>query len=346
MVRLRGSALAGGTDPAMKSGAEVDASLMATKDVETVRGVVAVVGPTAVGKSALGIALAQAFEGEIVSADSRQVYRRMDIGTAKVTPAERAAVPHHLIDVVEPDEPYSLAVYQADAYAAIEAIHRRGRLPIVVGGTGLYVRAALGGFAIPRVGPDEGVRRRLEAFAREHGGDALYGRLRSVDPVAAARIDPRNVRRVVRALEVYELTGRRFSEQQGASQPPWRVLRIGLTMDRAALYRRIDERVDQMMEAGLLQEVEALIASGYGCELPSMSGIGYRQICAYLRGEVTLAEAVRQIKTSTHRFVRQQYSWFRLDDPEIHWLDAGEPVLPRAKELVAGFLAELSANRG
>ncbi len=300
---------------------------------------VAIIGPTAVGKTALAIALAPKFRGEVVSADSRQVYRYMDIGTAKATPAERSAVPHHLVDVVDPDEVYTLADYQRDAYAAIAAIHARGGLPLLVGGTGLYVRAALGGFAIPRVPPNAAVRHRLEAYAREHGGDALAERLRAVDPAAAARIDPRNVRRIVRALEVYEVTGQRFSELQQQTPPPWRVLQIGLTLERAELYRRIDERVDWQIEHGLVEETEGLLARGYSCDLPALSGLGYRQICSYLRGELSLAAAIAAIKTRTHRFARQQYTWFRLDDPEIVWLRAGPEAVERASDLVAAFLA-------
>ncbi len=299
---------------------------------------VAIVGPTAVGKTALALALAPRWRGEVVSADSRQVYRYMDIGTAKATPAERRAVPHHLIDVVDPDEPYTLADYQRDAYAAIDAIHARGGLPLLVGGTGLYVRAALGGFAIPHVAPAAEVRHRLEEYARRHGGDALYERLRAVDPEAAARIDPRNVRRAVRALEVFEVTGQRFSALQARRPPPWRVLQLGLTVERAELYRRIDARVDWQIEHGLVAETEGLLARGYGCDLPAMSGLGYRQICMCLRGEVSLAEAITLIKTRTHRFARQQYTWFRLDDPAIVWLSADGEAVQHAGELVEAFL--------
>lgn len=300
---------------------------------------IAIVGPTAVGKTGLSLALAPEFRGEVVSADSRQIYRYMDIGTAKVTVAERAAVPHHLIDVVDPDEPYTLADYQRDAYAAIGAIHARGGLPLLVGGTGLYVRAALGAFAIPRVPPNEAVRTRLEEYARENGPEALHERLRAVDPQAADRIDARNVRRVVRALEVFEVSGRRISEQQQAGAPRWRVLTIGLTLERPELYRRIDERVDWQMENGLLEETEALVARGYSCALPAMSSLGYRQLCTHLNGEMSLLEAVDLIKTRTHRFARQQYTWFRLDDAAMRWLPAGPEAAEKAAELIAGFLA-------
>ncbi|MHB1004377.1 MAG: tRNA (adenosine(37)-N6)-dimethylallyltransferase MiaA [Chloroflexota bacterium] len=296
---------------------------------------VAIVGPTAVGKTALSLALAPRYRGEVVSADSRQLYRYMDVGTAKVTPAERAAAPHHLIDFLDPDAPYTLADYQRDAYAVIAGIHARRGLPILVGGTGLYVRAAIGGFAIPRVAPRPLVREELEAYALEQGTDALYARLVAADPSSAARIDRRNVRRVIRALEVYMVTGRPISAQQTSSPPPWRVLTIGLTVDRAELYRRIDWRVDWQMENGLVAETESLIARGYGCHLPAMSSLGYRQICMYLRGEISLSEAVPLIKTRTHRFARQQYTWFRLDDPGIHWLEADTSAPERALALVA-----------
>ncbi|MHB1415761.1 MAG: tRNA (adenosine(37)-N6)-dimethylallyltransferase MiaA, partial [Chloroflexota bacterium] len=288
--------------------------------------------------SALALSLAPRYRGEIVSADSRQVYRYMDIGTAKPTAQEKALVPHHLVDTVDPDEPYTLAMYQQGAYTAIASVHDRGGLPILVGGTGLYVRAALGGFAIPRVAPNEAVRSELEEYAREKGPEALHSRLAAADPVAAGKIDPRNVRRVIRALEVYEVTGRRISELQESQPPPYRVLTIGLTVERTELYRRIDVRVDWMIENGLVEETRSLIERGYGCDLPSMSSLGYRQICMYLNGEINLPEAVNLIKTRTHRFARQQYTWFRLDDPSITWLPADERASGEAGGLVERFL--------
>ena len=300
---------------------------------------VAIVGPTAVGKSALAMSLAPLRRGEIISADSRQLYKYMDIGTAKPTLAERRAVPHHMVDFLEPDQPYTLADYQRDAYAAIGKVAARGGLPLLVGGTGLYVRAALGGFGIPRVAPQPRLRAELEAYAAAKGAEALHRRLVEVDPVAAAKIDPRNVRRVVRALEVFEVTGRPISAQQRRAPRPWRVLILGLTAERSELYRRIDERVDWQIEHGLVEETERLVAMGYGCDLPSMSSLGYRQICMYLRGELTLAEAINLIKTRTHRFARQQYTWFRLTDPEIRWLVAGTGVVAEASRLMERFLA-------
>lgn len=300
---------------------------------------VAIVGPTAVGKTALAIELAQAIQGEIVSADSRQIYRHMDIGTAKPTPAERAQVPHHLLDVVDPDQPMTLAEYQRLAYAAIEEIHRRERVPLLVGGTGLYVRAVLEGLRIPEVPPDPELRTRLEAEARALGAEALHARLAALDPVAARRVDPRNVRRVIRALEVCLRAGRPISELQEAIPPPYRILRVGLTRPRRELYARIDARVDAMIAAGLVEEVRSLLARGYGPELPAMSGLGYRQICRYLAGEQTLEEAIREIKRKTRRFVRQQQTWFRLDDPRVHWFDLSRTPYKVIEQFVRAWLA-------
>jgi len=278
---------------------------------------VVIVGPTAVGKTALAIELAQRFDGEIVSADSRQIYRGMDIGTAKPTRQEQALVPHHLIDVVAPDEPYTLANYQAQAYAAIEGILARGKQPFLVGGTGLYIRAVVEGLHIPRVPPNKKLRAQL---ALEDGA-ALYERLCVLDPDAAARIDPRNVRRTIRALEVCLTTGRKFSELGRASPPPYHITQIGLTLPRPELYARIDARVERMMADGLVAEVEALVARGYGWELPSMSGLGYREVGECLRSEVSLNEAVENIKRNTRDFVRRQYAWFHLRDERIHWFE-------------------------
>ena len=296
-------------------------------------------GPTAVGKSELGLRLAEEFGGEIVSADSRQIYRGLDIGTAKPTAEERRRVPHHLLDVVDPDEVLTLAQYQELAYAAIDDILARSKVPFLVGGTGLYIKAVVEGWSIPRVPPNEKLREELYRLAELEGPEALHARLREVDPAAAARIDPRNVRRVVRALEVYAETGRPISELQRRSPPPYRTLQIGLTMEREELYRRIDARVERMIERGLVEEVRGLIERGYGLDLPAMSGLGYREIGLYLRGEIGLEEAIRLIKRNTRRFVRHQYNWFRLDDPDIHWFDALSEPYDQIRQLVASFLS-------
>ena len=300
---------------------------------------VVLVGPTAGGKTVLSVRLAETVGGEIVSADSRQVYRGMDVGTAKATSEEQARVPHHLLDVVEPDETLSLAQFQEMAYAAIEDILRRGRVPFLVGGTGQYVMAVVDGWQIPRVPPDADLRRQLYRQAEEEGAEALHARLRTLDPVAAQRIDPRNVRRVVRALEVCLTSGRPISEQQRKSPPPYRILRIGLWLPRPLLYRRIDERVERMLAAGLETEVRRLVAEGYGFDLPAMSGVGYGQFAPYLEGKATLEDVVRYIKRTTRRFVRHQGNWFRQDDPHIHWFEALPDPFPAVSELVHRFLA-------
>jgi len=302
------------------------------------RPLIVIVGPTAVGKTQLALRLGEEFGGEVISADSRQIYKGMDIGTAKPTAEERRRVPHHLIDLIEPDEGFTLVQYQEMAYEAIDEVLSRGRLPFLVGGTGLYVKALVEGFSVPRVKPNMARRRALLKEARERGAEALYARLKEVDPRAAARIDPQNVRRVVRALEVYEATGQPISRLQRKEPPPYRILKIGLTMERKALYRRIDERVDRMMEMGLLEEVKRLVEKGYR-DLPAMSGLGYKQLGLYLRGEVDLAEAVRMIKSETRRFVRQQYKWFRLDDETINWIEVDGDPCAEARALVGAFLA-------
>ena len=300
---------------------------------------VVVLGPTAVGKTDLATRLAEALAAEIVSADSRQVYRYMDIGTAKPTLAQRQRVCHHLVDIVDPDEEYTLAQYQEMAYAAIDALQSRGKLPLLVGGTGLYVRAVVEGWTVPRARPDEELRARLYAKAEQEGAHAVYGELLNIDPVAAERIDPRNVRRVIRALEVYQATGTPISELQGKCPPRYRVLQIGLTMARERLYERIDRRVDEMMAAGLLEEVRGLVGRGYDYSLPSMSGLGYRQLGLYLRGDVSLDGAVELIKRHSRRFVRQQYNWFRLSDEGIHWHDVSSDRYGEIHALIREFVS-------
>jgi tRNA dimethylallyltransferase len=300
---------------------------------------ITLIGPTAVGKTATAIRLCRDFGGEVISADSRQIYRGLDIGTAKPTPQERAAVVHHLIDVVDPDQALGLAEYQALAYAAINDVLSRKRAPFLVGGTGQWVRAVVEGWRVPHVPPDDTLRAELEAEAARIGAEALHAQLVAVDPAAAAKIDYRNVRRVIRALEVYLKTGTPISQSQRAQPPPYRILPIGLTMPRKVLYARIDARVDRMLADGLVDEVRTLVAQGYGLDLPAMSGLGYRQIGQYLAGKISLDEAVRLIKKETRRFVRQQYNWFRLDDPAIHWFDVSRDCYDALRQVVAEFLA-------
>jgi len=303
------------------------------------RPLIAIVGPTAVGKTALALRLGQDLPVEVVSADSRQVYRYMDIGTAKPTAQQRRQVAHYLIDIVDPDEAFTLAQYQELAYSAIDDVLGRDRIPLLVGGTGLYVRAVLEGLSIPRVPPDRALRAQLRAEAQAQGPGALHERLRALDAEAAERIDARNVRRVIRALEVCIRTGKPISRLQAKSLPPYRILRIGLTMPRDQLYERIDERVNRMMSAGLLEEVRSLVGRGYGLDLPSMSGLGYRQMGLYLRGEVSLDEAVALVKRHTRRLVRRQANWFRSDDSRISWFDVSGPVYEAILSSVQHFVA-------
>lgn len=294
---------------------------------------IAITGPTASGKSALALRLAEELNGEIVTADSRQVYKLMDIGTEKPSPEELARVPHWMIDLVYPNEPFTLALYQRVAYRRIEDIAARGKLALLAGGTPLYVKAVLEGWTIPEVAPDMEWRAGLEAEATVMGAEHLHRRLASLDPEAAAGILPTNIRRIIRALEVIERTGQPMSRQQSKVPPPYRILDIVLTLERAELYRRIDMRVDRQVERGLVEEVQQLHALGYGFDLPAMSGIGYRQIGEYLLGNATLDQAVQRIKWDTHNFARHQGNWFRRagtalqidateDDPQDRALDA------------------------
>jgi len=308
--------------------------------------VITIVGPTAVGKSELALHLAQYFPVEIISADSRQVYRYMDIGTNKPSPAERASVPHHIIDVVEPNEDFSLAMYHQLANEALKSIQQKGKLPLLVGGSGLYVWSLVEGWKIPQVPPDQEQRSQLEARAEQEGSRSLYQELQDIDPIAAAKINPGNTRRIIRALEIYHATGQRPSQLQRKDAPDLPILLIGLTRERRELYRRIDWRVDKMIQMGLVEEVEQLLKKGYSLSLPSMSGIGYKQIGQFLRGEMTLPQAIDKIKYETHRLARHQYAWFRLSDSRIHWFDTSEAeaknhfaALNKVKGLIEGFIS-------
>lgn len=299
---------------------------------------IVLLGPTAVGKTALSLELAAHFGGEIVGADSRQIYVGMDIGTAKPTAEERTRVPHHLIDVRPPDMQMALATYQRMAFASIDAIHRRRRVPFLVGGSALYLRAITEGLRIPAVPPDPPLRAELEAFAQERGRTALHARLQMADPAAAAQIHPNNLRRVVRALEIVQTTGQRKSDLQAATPPLYRILQIGLDLPRAHLHERIDRRVNDMVNSGLLEEVAELLQAGYSTDLPALSSLGYREIAAHLNGEIPLAVAVERIQIETHRFVRHQYTWFRRMTG-IHWFDCRE-TQPAIPSLVATFLGQ------
>ncbi len=299
---------------------------------------IAIVGPTALAKSKLALNLAQGFDGEIVSADSRQVYRYMDIGTAKPSLEERSLVRHHVIDVVNPDDDFSLALFQQLANQALKAISHAGKIPFLVGGSGLYIWSLLEGWSLPQVPPHPEFRRNLQARAQAEGSDVLYEELQGLDPVAAERIDPKNVRRVIRALEVYQATGKPFSQLQQKQPLPFQILIIGLTAERDELYRRIDSRVDDMINRGLVDEVKGLLQCGYSLSLPSMSGLGYKQIGTFLQGELDLGSAIQNIKYETHRFARHQYAWFRLRDQRIHWFDVKQEYEELVEELISRFM--------
>ena len=284
------------------------------------------VGPTAVGKTELAIQLAERLDGEIVSADSRLFYRGMDIGTAKPTPAERARVRHQLIDIADPDEILSLAVFQQRAREAIADIHTRNKIPFLVGGTGQYVRAVTEGWTPPEVEPDERLREEFERLKGEKGIRWLHDKLRSLDPEAADKIDARNYRRTIRALEVIMTTGRRFSEQRGQSESAYHLITIGLTRPRSELYERVDRRIEAMFTGGLLDEVKRLHSKGYSPYLPTMSAIGYRECIRVLQGEITEEQAKAEIRRATRIFVRRQANWFKESDPNIKWFQVEDGV--------------------
>lgn len=296
---------------------------------------IVLVGPTAAGKSSLAIALAQRVDGEIISADSCQFYRGMDIGTAKPSRDELNSVPHHLIDVTDPDHPWNLVVFQEEANRAIQEIHSRGRLPILVGGTGQYIRAVVEGWKPPEVKPDPRIRGILFGIAGEIGNAQLHHYLKLLDPPAAASIDPRNARRTIRALEVIFTSGRRFSSQRKKWISPYSSLVIGLQVSRVDLYNRIDARIDKMIMDGLVEEVRNLLASGYAMDITPFTAIGYREIISYLKGETTLDEAITMMRRNTRRFVRRQANWFPPDSPTIHWLEVETPdLLERALDII------------
>jgi tRNA dimethylallyltransferase len=282
--------------------------------------ILVLVGPTAVGKSDVALHLATRLGAEIVSADSRLVYRFMDIGTAKPDRAMRERAPHHMIDVVEPDRQYTSKQYERDARQAITAILARGRTPLVVGGTGLYVRALLEGiFDGPAA--DAGIRRRLHGIADSSGKARLWQMLAEIDPEKARRTDPENISRVVRALEVHELTGRRMSDLERASKPlGLAAVKIGLARARADLYGLIDRRVDAMLELGFVEEVESLLRMGYGDTLAVRNSLGYRDVLRHLAGEISLGDARRLIKLHTRHFAKRQFTWFR-KEPDLRWVD-------------------------
>ena len=286
---------------------------------------IAIVGPTASGKTTLGISLAQKFDGEIVSADSRQIYRGMDIGTAKPTPEERRAIPHHLIDIRDPDEDYTVADYQRDAVTAINDIIARGKVPFLVGGTGLYVRAVVENLNIPKTIANPKLREEIENDIARDGFEAVFKKLVALDPDAANVVDPRNPRRVVRALEVALTTGVPFTAQRTKNAPLFETLTLGLNPAQEVLRNRIDRRIDEMMENKFIDEVNMLVVR-YGADASAFNAIGYRELIEYLNGKLTMEDSIAAIKMNTWHYAKRQLTWFK-KTPEIRWTESSDEAL-------------------
>jgi tRNA dimethylallyltransferase len=294
---------------------------------ETKPRLLVLVGPSASGKTATAIGLAKQLDGEIISADSRYFFSDLQIGTAKPTPAELAQARHYLIDITTLSTPRSLGEYKTEAEKLILEINSRGKLPILVGGSGQYIRAITENWTIPAQEPDHQLRDTLEKWGRAVGFDRLHTQLSWLDPEAASGIDPRNHRRTLRALEVILLSGQRFSELRKSIDSNYEQLIIGLDWPRELLYQRVDQRIDQMMADGLVDETEQVIAAGMGEQLRKVGIIGYAEILDYLDGQSTLEEAVTLIRRNTRRFIRHQANWFKPDNPDIHWFNAQDPAL-------------------
>lgn len=302
-------------------------------------------GPTAVGKSEIALEVAADLDAEIVSVDSVQIYRGLNIGTAKLLPHQQVSkagqpIKHHLIDIVDPDEPFSVADYQRLAREVIKDIHGRGRLPLLVGGTGLYFQAVVDPYFFAPGARDEALRARLKEEAERHGNAYLYQLLHRVDPAAARRIHPHDQKRIIRALEVYILTGQPISTtwRKGLTGSPYRLALAGLTMERKLLYRRINERVDKMIEAGLVEEARDLLLQGYSADLPALQALGYKEIIAYLQGQLNLIEAIELLKRNTRRYAKRQLTWFRRD-PRIVWWEVKPGEIEEISSAIARWMA-------
>lgn len=283
--------------------------------------VIFIIGPTASGKTSLSIQLAKRFDSEIISADSRYFYRKMDIGTAKPSNEELGKVKHYLIDIADPDETVSVAEFKQTVTEIISTLHQRKKIPFVVGGTGQYIHAIIKNWKMPEIEADQKLRTILEKFAEEHGKLRLFEFLEKFDPDSARIIDYRNVRRTIRAVEVMLKTGQKFSTQRSKESSPFSKKIIGIHWTREVLYQRIDQRIEMMIENGFIDEVRTLLELNYSPKLPSMSAIGYREIVAFIRGEITLDEAIVLMKRNSREYVRRQANWFKVNDPEIKWFE-------------------------
>lgn len=308
---------------------------------------VVIIGPTAVGKTSIAVDLALLLNGEIISGDSMQVYRKMDIGTAKISPAEMKGIPHHLLDIKDPDEPFSVAEFQKIATEKIEEIVQRKKIPLLVGGTGLYIQAVIDDYQFAQQENVSAYRKMLLSLAEKRGSHYLHTLLEDIDPVSARKIHANDLKRTTRALEYFYITGKRISENYRNNArvdvARYNVVLIGLTMDRHTLYERINLRVDQMMEEGFLNEVQALVEQGFSPDLPAMQGLGYRQLLCYLRGEYDLTTAVDLIKRDTRRFAKRQLTWFR-KDPRINWFHVDK--YPNYQELLREIMTIVGRTIG
>ncbi|RKQ37557.1 tRNA (adenosine(37)-N6)-dimethylallyltransferase MiaA [Oceanobacillus halophilus] len=307
--------------------------------------VIAIMGPTAVGKTNLSIEVAKRFGGEVISGDSMQIYRGMDIGTAKITKDEMEGIPHHMIDIKEPDEGFSVADFKEYVQRYIEEVSSRNKLPIIVGGSGLYIQAALYDYNFSTQKRNEFITRKLEKRMEEEGPLPLYKYLEKIDPVQAEKIHPNNYRRVIRALEIYETTGMSMTEYQKnqTAESPYNLVLIGLEMDRAELYKRINLRVDQMINSGLLKEVKTLIGKGYS-KSQSMNAIGYKEFIPYFEGEQSLEECIEILKRNSRRFAKRQYTWFK-NKMDITWYDVTNSNRNEKFPMILDDLAGILKNK-
>ncbi|MFW6281700.1 MAG: tRNA (adenosine(37)-N6)-dimethylallyltransferase MiaA [bacterium] len=303
-----------------------------------------ILGPTAVGKTDLSLEISKKYKGEIISADSMQIYRKMNIGTAKIKPNEMNNIKHHMIDIINPDEDFSVAEYQEMVDQLIPEIIKRGSLPIMVGGTGLYIKSVVQGFIFPDMDTDFKLRKKLEEQAEKFGNEYIHKKLRNIDPELAERLHPNDLRRIIRGIEIYKVTGHTttyFKKKQEKFPPRYNTLKIGLKRDRQELYKRINQRVDIMIEQGLVDEVKELINFGYNTESTAFQGLGYKEIVSYFENECSLDEAVRILKRDTRHFAKRQLTWFRRDH-EIKWINLTNKtktnVIKEAKNKIEDWL--------